>query len=301
MQKISPHLWFDKEARAAAELYVAAFGGDSAVTSSTPLSDTPSGDVEVVSFRLLGYDFLSISAGPLFKFNPSISFFVNFDPSQRTDAREALDALWDKLIEGGTALMPLGKYPFSEHYGWVQDKFGVSWQLILTNPAGEPRPMIVPSLLFTQSSCGQAEEAMKLYTSAFANARMGNLVRYGAGQAPDKEGTVMFGDFMLNGQWFAAMDSAQAHDFSFNEAVSLVVQCQDQAEIDHFWNTLAADPEAGQCGWIKDKFGVSWQIVPMQLGELMRGTAERRKRVTQAFLKMKKFDIAALQRAADNT
>jgi predicted 3-demethylubiquinone-9 3-methyltransferase (glyoxalase superfamily) len=300
MQKISPHLWFDKEARAAAEFYVAAFGGDSAVTSSTPLSDTPSGDVEVVSFRLLGYDFLSISAGPLFKFNPSISFFVNFDPSQRTDAREALDALWDKLIEGGTALMPLGKYPFSEHYGWVQDKFGVSWQLILTNPAGEPRPMIVPSLLFTQSACGQAEEAMKLYTSAFANSRMGNLVRYGAGHAPDKEGTLMFGDFMLNGQWFAAMDSAQAHDFSFNEALSLVVQCQDQAEIDHFWNKLAADPEAGQCGWIKDKFGVSWQIVPMQLGELMSGTAERCKRVTQAFLKMKKFDIAALQRVADN-
>jgi predicted 3-demethylubiquinone-9 3-methyltransferase (glyoxalase superfamily) len=95
------------------------------------------------------------------------------------------------------------------------------------------------------------------------------------------------------------MDSAQPHDFVFNEAVSLVVNCEDQAEIDYFWDRLAAGPKAGQCGWIKDRFGVSWQIVPAQMGELMGGPPERRARVTQAFLEMKKFDIAALQRAAD--
>ncbi len=94
MNKITPHLWFDKEAREAAEFYVSAFGGDSAVTSTTSIRDTPSGDVDIVAFRLLGHEFMSISAGPLFKINPSISFMVNLDPSQRADARQALDALW---------------------------------------------------------------------------------------------------------------------------------------------------------------------------------------------------------------
>lgn len=298
MNKITPHLWFDKEAKIAAEFYVSVFGGDSAVTSVIPLSDTPSGDVEVVTFRLLGHDFMSINAGPTFKINPSISFMVNFDPSQSADARQALDALWEKLANSGVVLMPLGQYPFSEHYGWIQDKYGVSWQLILTNPAGESRPAIIPSLLFTQSACGKAEEAMKLYTSVFKNSREGIIVRYASGQEPDREGTVIFEDYMLDRQWFAAMDSARAHDFSFNEAVSLVVHCEDQAEIDYLWNKLAANPDTGQCGWIKDRFGVSWQIVPVQMGELMGGSPEQRSRVTQAFLKMKKLDIASLQHAA---
>lgn len=299
MKKITPHLWFDKEAREAAEFYVAAFGGDSALTSATPISDTPSGDVEVIAFQLLGQEFMSISAGPLFRINPSISFMVNFDPSQRTDAKSALDALWKKLAAGGTALMPLDKYPFSERYGWIQDRYGVSWQLILTNPAGDIRPNIIPSLMFTRDVCGKAEEAMKFYTGIFKNSKQGIIARYGPGQAPDREGTVMFEDYMLLGQWFASMDSAHTHEFSFNEAVSLMVHCDTQAEIDYFWKQLSAVPQAEQCGWLKDKFGVSWQVVPSQMGVLMGGSAEQRSRVTQAFLKMKKFDIATLRQAYD--
>jgi predicted 3-demethylubiquinone-9 3-methyltransferase (glyoxalase superfamily) len=299
MKKITPHLWFDKEAKEAAEFYVAAFGGDSAVTSTTPIFDTPSGDVEVVVFRLLGHEFMAISAGPLFRINPSISFMVNFDPSRRADAKAALDALWGNLAAGGKTLMPLDKYPFSERYGWIQDRYGVSWQLILTNPAGEPRPNIIPSLMFTKDVCGKAEDAMKFYTGIFENSKQGMVARYGPGQAPDKEGTVMFEDYRLLGQWFASMDSAQTHDFSFNEAVSLVVHCDTQAEIDYFWGKLSAVPESEQCGWLKDKYGISWQIVPSQMGELMGGPPARRARVVQAFLKMKKFDIAALRRAYD--
>jgi predicted 3-demethylubiquinone-9 3-methyltransferase (glyoxalase superfamily) len=297
MKKITPHLWFDKEAKEAAEFYVAAFGGDSAVTSATVIRDTPSGDAEIVGFRLLGHEFMAISAGPLFSINPSISFMVNFDPSQRAAAKAALDALWVKLAAGGSVFMPLDKYPFSERYGWFRDKYGVSWQLILTNPAGEPRPNIIPSLMFTGAVCGKAEEAMKFYLSVFENSQQGIVARYGPGQAPDKEGTVMFEDYMLLGQWFASMDSARMHDTSFNEAVSLIVQCDTQAEIDYFWERLSAVPEAEQCGWLKDKYGVSWQIVPSQMGELMGGASQQSTRVTQAFLKMKKFDIAVLQRA----
>jgi predicted 3-demethylubiquinone-9 3-methyltransferase (glyoxalase superfamily) len=297
MQKITPHLWFDKEAREAAEFYTSLFPA-SRVTNVTTLHDTPSGDSEIVSFELAGQSFMTISAGPLFKFNPSVSFIVNFDPSRDKDARSNLDALWEKLSQGGMVLMPLDKYPFSERFGWVQDKYGLSWQLILSNPEGEERPFIVPSLMFVGDVVGRAEEAINFYLSVFKNSRLGMLVRYGTGQEPDKEGTVMFADFMLEGQWFAATDSAHEHRFAFNEAISFLVRCDTQEEIDYYWERLSADPEAEQCGWLKDKFGVSWQISPTALGEMMtNGTREQVDRVTQAFLPMKKFDLAELQKA----
>jgi predicted 3-demethylubiquinone-9 3-methyltransferase (glyoxalase superfamily) len=297
MQKITPHLWFDKEAREAAEFYTSLFP-DSKVTNITTLHDTPSGDSDIVSFELAGQSFMAISAGPLFKFNPSVSFFVNFDPSRDRDARNKLDTLWERLSEGGTALMPLDQYPFSEHYGWVQDKYGLSWQLILSDPEGEERPFIVPSLMFVGDVAGRAEEAINHYLSVFKNSKPGAITRYGAEQESDPEGTVMFADFTLEGQWFAAMDSAYEHNFAFNEAISFLVDCDSQEEIDYFWERLSAVPEAEQCGWLKDKFGVSWQISSAALSEMLtKGTREQVDRVTQAFLPMKKLEVAELQKA----
>jgi predicted 3-demethylubiquinone-9 3-methyltransferase (glyoxalase superfamily) len=295
-QKIVPHLWFDREAKEAANFYCSVFP-DSRITSITTLHNTPSGDCDVVSFTLWGYSFMAISAGPVFKFNPSVSFMVNFDPSQDKDAKTRIDEVWAKLSEGGKVLMPLDKYPFSERYGWIQDKYGLSWQLILTNPEGEERPLIIPSLLFVGDVYGKAEEASDFYLSVFKNSKRGAIARYPAGMEPDKEGAVMFTDFMLEGQWFAAMDSAREHDFAFNEAISFMVNCEDQNEIDYYWEKLSAVPEAEQCGWLKDKYGLSWQIVPTVMDKMMQDQdPERLDRVTQAFLKMKKFDLAALQR-----
>ena len=297
MQKITPHLWFDQEAREATEFYTSLFP-DSKVTNITTLHDTPSGDSDIVSFELAGQSFMAISAGPLFKFNPSVSFFVNFDPSRDPDARSNLDRMWERLSEGGSALMPLDKYPFSERFGWVQDKYGLSWQLILTNPEGEERPFIIPSLMFVGDVTGRAEEAINHYLSVFKNSKLGAIAHYGAGQEPDKEGTVMFADFMLEGQWFAAMDSAHEHKFAFNEAISFLVDCNSQEEIDYYWERLSAVPEAEQCGWLKDKFGVSWQISSTALREMLtNGTREQLDRVTQAFLPMKKLEVAELEKA----
>ncbi len=297
-RKITPHLWFDKESKEAAEFYTSAFGNNSKITNITTLHNTPSGDADIVSFELSGQPFMAISAGPLFQFNPSVSFMVNFDPSQDKNARKNLDALWEKLSAGGTALMPLDQYPFSERYGWVADKYGLSWQLILSNPEGEERPFIVPSLMFVGDVCGKAEEAVRFYLSVFKNTRQGAMIRYGKGQEPDQEGTIMFSDFMLEGQWFAAMDSAHQHNFEFNEAISLIVNCDTQDEIDHYWKKLSAVPEAEQCGWLKDRYGLSWQIVPTTMNEMMStGTREQIDRVTQAFLPMKKLDIAQLKKA----
>lgn len=298
MQKIVPHLWFDNQAKEAAEFYVSAFGKDSKITGITTLHNTPSGDVDSVTFELMGHSFMAISAGPMFTLNPSISFFVNFDPSRDQQARENLDALWDKLSEGGTALMPLQEYPFSNRYGWIQDRYGLSWQLILTDPDGDPRPDLIPSLMFVGDQCGKAEEATDFYLSVFKNSRRGEIARYPAGMEPDKEGTIMFTDFMLEGEWFAAMDSAQKHAFSFNEAISLMIQCENQEEIDYFWDKLSAVPEAEQCGWVKDNYGVSWQIVPKVMNEMIiKGTREQVDKVTQAFLPMKKLNIKKLQEA----
>ncbi|MEN9558478.1 MAG: hypothetical protein RL141_847 [Candidatus Parcubacteria bacterium] len=300
MQKIVPHLWFDKEAKEAAAFYASVFP-ESAVTNITTISGTPSGDCEIVSFQLWGYEFQAISAGPYFKPNPSISFLVNFDPSQDADAATRIDDVWAKLAEGGKVLMPLQEYPFSKRYGWIQDKYGFSWQLILTKPEGERRPTIIPSLLFVGDLCGKAEEAADFYLSVFNNAKRGMIAHYPAGMEPDKEGTVMFSELMLEGQWFAAMDSAREHGYTFNEAISLIVNCDTQEEIDTYWKKLSAVPAAEQCGWIKDKYGVSWQIVPTNMNELMHtDDKEKMNRVTQVMLKMKKLNIAELEAAAQN-
>lgn len=298
-QKILPHLWFDKEAVEAANFYVQAFGGDSEVSQTQQIHDTPSGDTDIVTFKLLGHEFMAISAGPLFKFNPSISFFVNFDPSRDKNAKENLKTLWDKLSEGGTALMDLSEeYGFSKYYGWIQDKYGMSWQLILTDPGGEQRPAIVPSLLFTAENSDKAEESIEFYLSIFKNSERGITAYYEKGQVPNLKAKTMFADFKLEDLWIAAMDSGNEDRHPFNESISFIVNCKDQEEIDYLWEKLSAVPESEQCGWLKDKYGLSWQIQPEVMNKMMsEGTPEQIDRVTQAFLQMKKFDVAELERA----
>jgi predicted 3-demethylubiquinone-9 3-methyltransferase (glyoxalase superfamily) len=286
MQKITPHLWFDREAKEAAEFYVSVFD-DSRIHSINTLRDTPSGDTGVVAFQIMGYDFMAISAGPLFKINPSISFHV------RCKTAAEVDRIWEELAKGGTVLMELGEYPFSRRYGWVQDKFGVSWQVIRSE--GDFRQRIVPALMFVGDVSGRAEEAIGFYASVFPDATAEVLARYEKGEEPDKAGTVKFAQFILYGQDFGAMDSARMHGFGFNEGVSLVINCKDQQEIDYYWDHLSAVPEAEQCGWIKDKYDVSWQIVPANMGELIGRNPEK---TTPVMLKMKKIVIADLVNAA---
>jgi predicted 3-demethylubiquinone-9 3-methyltransferase (glyoxalase superfamily) len=193
--------------------------------------------------------------------------------------------------------MPLGAFPFSERYGWTQDKYGVSWQVMF---AGD-RPIlqkITPTLLFVGDVAGKAEEAIRFYASVFHNSTVGDLSRYGREEAPEKEGSVKFATFSLEGRQFAAMDSAREHKFKFNEAISFMVHCNTQKEIDYYWEKLSAVPAAEQCGWLKDRYGLSWQIVPTMM-ETMLKEKNRKKlaQVTKAFLQMKKFDIEALRQA----
>lgn len=287
MQKIVPHLWFDTEAKEAARFYTSVFP-DSAILSEVTMHGTPSGSIDIVTVNLSGNEFMLLSAGPYFKFTPAISFTIVCASLEETDR------FWSALIAGGTALMPLDAYPFSDRFGWVQDKYGLSWQVLYAGE-GKVRRKIIPALTFVGTLCGKAGEALRFYTAAFRDSRIDEIVRYGSDEAPDREGTIKQATFILEGQPFSAMDSAYPHDFSFNEAVSLMVYCDTQAEIDYYWGRLSAFPEHEQCGWLKDKFGLSWQIVPRVMNEMMLEKDEAKlRRFTDTMLKMKKFDIAEL-------
>ncbi len=296
--RITPNLWFDRQAEEAANLYVATFE-NSRLLSVTRASKAgfethgiPEGTAMTVEFELEGQRFIGINGGPLFKLNPSISFLVS------CATKDKVDAIWKRLSEGGKALMELGSYPFSERYGWIQDRYGLSWQVMFSG-SRLPAQKITPTLMFVGALAGRAEEAIKFYTSVFKNSSIGNIMRYPRGPGPDKEGTIVNASFVLEDYAFAAMDSALQHDFTFNEAISLMVECETQQDIDYYWGKLTDDGgRESQCGWLADKFGVSWQITPTVLGNMLQDPDPKKvERVTNAFLKMKKFDIAALQKA----
>ncbi len=294
MQKITPHLWFDKEAEEAVKFYTSIFDKSEIFSTSrypeagSKIHGMKAGTVMTQHFQIEGFELIALNAGPIFKLNPSISFTV------QCPTIDDVSTLWEKLSENGKALMPLDSYPFSEKYGWIQDKFGVTWQLNFVKEVNERK--IIPSLMYTNEMAGKAEEAINFYTSIFKDSEIGLIARYGADQAPSEEGTVMYSDFLLSGQKFIAMDSAGPHEFKFNEAISLLVTCKDQEEIDYFWEKLSAFPESEQCGWLKDKYGLSWQIVPSGMEKLISSPdKEKANKGMAAMMKMKKIDISVFE------
>lgn len=298
-QKIITNLWFDDQAEEAVNFYASIFKNTEILGRTRfgkegyEIHGKAEGSVMTINFRLEGQEFVALNGGPLFKFTPAVSFFIY------CESREEVDTLWGKLSEGGSVMMPLQQYPFSEYYGWVQDKYGVSWQVILAEQA-DIKQKIVPCLLFVGDQAGKAEEAMQFYTSVFEQAEIKEISRYAKGQEPNMEGAINYAAFTLNGQEFKAMDSYLEHGFTFTEAISLIIHCKDQEEVDYYWNRLSegGDEEAQVCGWLKDKYGLSWQIVPTVLYDLISDPyASKSQNVTKAMLQMKKLDIAALKQA----
>lgn len=275
MQKIVPNLWFDRNAEEAIDFYTSTFPDSRIVETMRYPDEVPdfqkdfAGQVLTIDFELFGFRFTAINAGPMFTPTPATSFFVGFDTGRDPQAREHLNQLWAALADGGQILMPLGEYPFSKYYGWVQDRFGLSWQLILGDPEGDWRPPIIPCLLFGHTAQDRAREALEYYASVFPESRLGQVVDYPEPTAAAQAGAVMFGDVELAGVWMALMDSSVPQDTTFTAAVSFAVMCDSQAEIDRYWQQLSKVPEAEQCGWCQDQFGVSWQIVPANVTELL--------------------------------
>ena len=268
--------WFDGNAKEAADFYCNIFP-ESKITIDTPM---------VVNFELWGQKFMGLNGGPMFTKNPSISYFVVFDTT------EEVDIAWTSLSEGGEVLMALDTYPWSEKYGWLQDKFGVSWQLSVGD-LKDTGQRIAPSLMFVRDKAGRAEAAIKLYTALFENSSISGVHHYGEGEG-DRPDLVKHAQFIIDGKTFMAMDSSGPHDFDFNEGISLVVECKTQEEIDKYWNALTERGEESMCGWLKDEFGVSWQIIPADLGKWM-SDPEKRDRVMQKVMSSKKFNIEELK------
>lgn len=274
---IYPCFWFDNQGQQAAEFYCSIFNNAN-ITASNPI---------VTEINLNGFKVMALNGGPMFNINPAISLFVN------CNNMNDVNQLWQKLIAGGKAMIDIGEYDWSKRYGWLQDKFGVTWQISYSeNP--EHHQHITTALLFTSNVFGQAKAAMDFYCNLFKDAGITQLIPYT--NANELDGKTLYAEFNLHNTPFIAMDGPGQHQYTFSEGVSLVVNCDTQEEIDHYWNALSAVPQAEQCGWLKDKFGISWQIVPSILGKLMSDPT-RAPRVTEAFLKMKKFDIQTLLNA----
>jgi predicted 3-demethylubiquinone-9 3-methyltransferase (glyoxalase superfamily) len=291
MQKITPFLWFDQQAEEAMNFYTSVFKNSKVgqISRYGEAGPGPAGSVLTASFELDGLQFTALNGGPAFSFTPAVSFFVS------CQTQGEINVLWEELSAGGSELMPLQQYPFSEKFGWLQDRFGLSWQLNL----GGNGQKIIPFLMFVGQQHGKAEEAMTFYTSLFPDSGIDMITRHGPDQS-EAEGTVMQAVFRLAGQEFMALDSALEHAFTFTEATSFSVDCRSQEEVDFFWEKLGqgGDESAQQCGWLKDRYGLSWQIVPSRLIELMNDRdPARAQRVTEAMLQMKKIEIAALERA----
>ncbi len=273
--KIYPCIWFDNQAKEAATFYCSIFKNSKIINENSFVS----------SFELNGKQFMGLNGGPMFKITPSISLSVN------CDSADEADRIWNILIDGGHAMMEIDKYPWSERYGWLTDKFNMTWQISSTGSNnGELR--ILPSFLFTDKLFGQAGEAVKFYSSVFEKSATNMLVLYP--ENDPHEGKVMYSEFSLNGADMIAMDGPGNHNFSFNEGVSLVVECENQGKIDYFWEKLTAGGEESMCGWLKDKFGVSWQIIPAILPKLM-ADPEKAPHVFESFKNMRKFEIDKLK------
>ena len=271
---ISTCLWFDGKAKEAAIFYQSVFQNDFEPISENPLA---------VNYSIAGRRFMHLNGGPGFPINPSISFFIG------STSKEELNVLWEKLSNEGLILMALNTYPWSEWYGWCQDKYGVNWQLMLGH---ESSHKIMPNLLFVQQNNGKANEAIEFYTSIFNPSSVISVNRYEKGE-PDVEGHIKYSQFSLNTLPFGAMDSSAPHQFNFNEGVSFIVMVDTQEEIDYYWEKFSAGGHPGKCGWIKDKFGVSWQVIPSILGKLMNNP-ETAPKAMYAFMQMTKMIIADL-------
>jgi predicted 3-demethylubiquinone-9 3-methyltransferase (glyoxalase superfamily) len=284
MTTITPFLWYDDSAEEAMTLYASLLDGSMILDVNRMPGETPgdAGKATMVSARLAGRDVQALNGGPGHPHTPAASIFVGCETVAQ------VDRLWNGLSESGVALMPLDAYPFSERFGWVADQYGVSWQISLT---GE-KQSVTPFLMLTGENVGKAEEAIGFYTSLFPDSGVDNV-------AKDDASHVTMATFRLLGEPFILNESDYDHGFTFSDAFSFFVSCKTQEEVDTLWETLTADGgEPVQCGWLKDRYGVSWQVIPDRLMELMGDPdPEKAGRVVQAMLGMVKIDVAGLEAA----
>lgn len=266
--KIHPCIWCNNNAKEMANYYVSIFP-HCHIIDENPM---------VVMLAISGQKFMLLNGGSMFVPNPSISFMY------LTDKTEEIDRICEKLAENGKFLMQKDKYPWSENYAWVEDKYKVSWQLYFGKKE-EIYQTVAPKLMFCNSSFGKAKKAAQFYVDIFKNSTA-------RGTLEDKDGHVQHGEFIIENYLIMMMDAPGKHNFSFTEGISLVVNCQNQEEIDFLWETLTKNGgQESRCGWLKDAYGISWQIVPENWEALLANN----KNAMDALLKMNKIEIEKLK------
>lgn len=286
MKHISTCLWFDNQAEEAAKFYTTVFDhaeikrrsyyGESA----SKVAQRPVGSLLTVTTQIEDLEVEGLNGGPIFKFNPTFSFFVS------CTSEAEITEKWKKLSAGGEVRMGLDKYPWAERYGWTTDKYGVEWQLI----QAPSKQKVAPSFLFVDELFRKGEEALNFYLSLFPNSKIESISR------DPSTNSIAHCDFTLNGQGFALMEGSGQHGHKFNNAFSLMVNCDNQKEIDALWAKLSDGGTIEECGWLKDKYGVSWQIVPAKLAEVMIDPVKSEKAFSE-ILKMKKLEISQIEKA----
>lgn len=278
---IYPCIWCNNNAREMAGFYCATFP-DTHISDENPA---------VVMLEMSGQKLMLLNGGDRSTPNPSISLMY------LTMSENEVETIWNKLVQDGESMMPLDAYPFSPKYGWVQDKYGVSWQLYTARDETHIVQKIAPTLMFVGDNNGKAREAAGFYTSLFPHSQLRGMLAY-TGEEGEVAGNIQHGEFIINDYLLMLMDSSWEHKFSFSEGVSLVVECDSQEEIDTYWNALTADGgEESMCGWLKDRFGISWQIVPARIYEWLKKSPG----VMDEVMKMKKLDIKTLREASEST
>ncbi|MEX2513989.1 MAG: VOC family protein [Cyclobacteriaceae bacterium] len=292
-----PCLWFDQEAEEAVNFYSEVFGNTEILTVSRYGKEgqehhrRPEGSAMAVSFSMHGQEFLALNRGPLYPHSPGISFYVT------CETVDEADSVWKTLEEEGNILMPYDQYEWSQKYGWLNDRYGVSWQISL-GKLSDVKQKFVPSLMFVGAKFGKAEEAIDFYLGTFKEASLEGITRYSE-KDPDETGKVKHAQFYLQGSTFMMMESSLAHQFDITPAVSFIITCDIQEEIDYYWEKLTqGEGDEVQCGWLYDQYGVSWQVVPGMLAENMKDPEKSRK-LTTAFMPMKKLDIKVLEMAIE--
>jgi predicted 3-demethylubiquinone-9 3-methyltransferase (glyoxalase superfamily) len=296
MQKITPFLWFDNNAEDAVNFYTSVFDNSKILSitryneDSAKATGQKANSAMTIGFQLEEQNFTALNGGPHFKLNQSTSFFVYCESDSK------IENICNKLSDGGSIIFPLDKYDWSPKYAWVIDKFGLSWQLDV-DKINNPQK-IVPALLFVNDKVLKVKEAVNYYSTVFPDSKILMEFPYDK-SAGLPDGTLLFAQFKLAGHLFNAMSGMGEHKFDFNEAFSFVVNCKDQEEVDYYWDKLISDGgQESMCAWLKDKYGVSWQIVPEALPRLLNDPDKTKAgKVMQAMLQMKKLNIAELENA----
>ena len=275
-QSIYPCILLDNKLNFAANFYIETFGNGKILMEVAQFTLF---EIENQTFKIINTNH------PEHRSNPAVSFMVSFE------TEEELRKIWNRLKVGGLVLMPLELYDSNNMVGWLQDQFGISWQLITSTSQASKHQKISPFIQFGKSNFGRAELASNFYMEVFKNSKRDNILRY---EEDISNKLVKHIGLYLNEYLIRMADSFTEQPFEFSPGISFTIECETQKEIDYYWNAFAFGGATNAAGWVKDKFGISWQIIPKDMNKWIVNPSINLKVIAQLRI-MTKIDIEKLR------